>query len=258
MRLPAPVLSWSLVIATSLGAHAAVFGGLRAPGAARAATRRAPTLVEMTVPPPPPAVATPAEPARPRAAPVARRIARAAPAHRPSAAPPPSAPPPEAPPAVQAETPADFTGTTLTAGAGAGWASATGNGAAMRGPAGAPGARVAGRRAAPSAGGVDEGPPVVGAADLSRPPEAPDLTGALERLYPPEARRNGMSGRAVVRAIVLPDGRLRDLSVVSATAPAFGDACRQALRASVWTAPVSRDGKPAATAVAYTCRFEVK
>ena len=46
----------------------------------------------------------------------------------------------------QAETPADFSGTTLTNdGPGEGWASAVGNGEAMHGPIGRPGAKVTNR-----------------------------------------------------------------------------------------------------------------
>jgi TonB family protein len=189
----------------------------------------------------------PAAPA-PKAPKLAMARAPRASAPKPAAAPPPSAP-------VE-ETPADFTGTTLT-NDGAGWASATGNGQAMGGPVGRPGARVTGRHldGAPPA---DEGPKVVSVGDLSRPPSPPDLAPVLERTYPQAARQKGLPGKAVVRARIMPDGSTRELSLVSETGPGFGEACRQALRSSRWTAPVDRGGQSVSTYVSYTCRFEVR
>ena len=168
--------------------------------------------------------------------------------------------PKAATPPPEAETPADFSGTTLTNdGPGPGWASAVGNGQAMHGPIGTPGAKVVGR----SRDGV-EGPsrgadaPIVPLASLSRPPAPPDLNAALERHYPEAARRQGTPGEAVLKARVTAEGRVRDLVVVSESAPGFGDACRATLRESVWSAPLDASGRPVATFVTYTCRFEVR
>ena len=82
----------------------------------------------------------------------------------------------------------------------------------------------------------------------------------LERLYPAEARRRGLHGKAVVRARVMPDGRLREIALVSESAAGagFGEACRQTLDGSRWSAPIDRDGKPVSTFINYTCRFEVQ
>src|SRR5437773_138094 len=130
MRTRTQVLLWSGVSVASLFIHLAAFGGLstthRADGFG--GKRKRPTLVEMEVqkkaPPPPPAVEAP------RSAAKAPRLALARPAR--VNAPRPAAPLPAAAPPPAAETPADFTGTTLTNdGPGPGWASATGNGAAM-------------------------------------------------------------------------------------------------------------------------------
>ena len=173
---------------------------------------------------------------------------------------PPRAVEPAAPP-PQAETPADFSGVTLTNdGPGPGWGSAVGNGEAMHGPIGTRGAKVTGRSRAGGAGAGTgpAGPPVVALGSLSRPPAPPDLNGALERHYPAEARRQGTPGQAVLKARVLPDGHVRDLVLVSQSAPGFGDACRATLRESVWSAPLDKTGQPVATFVTYTCRFEVR
>jgi protein TonB len=257
MRTRTQALIWTGVCGASLFVHVAAFGGLgasRSDGFGRPHKR--PTTVEMEMAPPkaPP----PPEPAKPAAAPKAR-LAVARPARvnalRPAAPPPPHA----APPPV-AETPADFTGTTLTNdGPGPGWASATGNGAAMHGPVGTPGAKVTGRSVAGApAAPVDPGPAVVGVADLSRPPSPPDMAGPLERAYPGEARKKGLSGKAVVRARIMPDGGARELAMLSESSVGFGEACKQTLRGSRWSPPVDRNGQAVSTYVAYTCRFEVR
>jgi periplasmic protein TonB len=260
MRRRTEIAIWSLVVVTSLGVHAAAFGGLAgraAGGGAGAKQRRSPALVEMSVPPapppPPPPPAAP-RPAAPRAAPriaTARAPARTAP--RP--APPPAS---EAPPPA-AETPADFTGVTMTNdGPGPGWASTTGNGQAMNGPAGRPGARVTGRSADGDPSSTRRGPPVVAAGDLSRAPEPPELSDALARAYPAEARSRGIEGRAVVRARIMPDGRVRELALLNESAPGFGAACQETLRGSSWSPPIDRDARPVSTFINYTCRFQVQ
>src|SRR3954454_7257980 len=94
----------ALLLVISAAAHVALFGGLGRSGHRPLAKARKKPPTEVTVsvaPPPPPPAPTEAKPA-PKA--VAHKTAVRAPA------PPPGAPPP--PP--QAETPADFSGTTLT------------------------------------------------------------------------------------------------------------------------------------------------
>jgi TonB family protein len=100
--------------------------------------------------------------------------------------------------------------------------------------------------------------PVVALASLSRPPEPPDLNAALERHYPDAARKQGTPGQAVLKARITPEGQVRDMVVVSQSAPGFGDACRATLRESTWSPPLDRDGQPVATFISYTCRFEVR
>jgi TonB family protein len=197
---------------------------------------------------PPPEAPKPAA-TRPRVA-VARAMAR----HRAAEARPTAAEPPAA-----AETLADFTGQTLTNdGRGAGWASATGNGQKMNGPLGRPGARVTRRVVEGTPGGTGNGPTVVGLGDLSRTPVAPDLADKLAAAYPREARAKGLEGKAVVRARITPEGQVRELAVVSETAPGFGAACKATLQGSTWTAPVDRGGRAVSTVISYTCRFNVR
>jgi TonB family protein len=146
---------------------------------------------------------------------------------------------------------ADFTGVTLTNdGASAtGWASAVANGQPSKEPAALP-------RPAPAAP-APEGPPIVAPTDLRRPPQAPGLDEALARNYPEQERRQGLTGVAVVRARILADGHVRPLRVVSASAPAFAEACKRTLADSRWSQPLDREARPCATDISYTCRFEL-
>jgi outer membrane biosynthesis protein TonB len=239
----------ALLCVVSLGVHVGLMAGIgKVNRGAGPRLQRRPAEVTMTVQPAKPAPPPPAAKApEPKAAP--KRLAvKAAPRAVETAAPPPP----------QAETPADFSGVTLTNdGPGPGWASATGNGQAMKGPIGTPGAKVTGRSIA-GGGEAPQAPPVVALGSVSRPPVPPDLNGALERHYPAEARRQGTPGQAVLKARILPDGHVRDMVLLSQSAPGFGDACRATLRESVWSAPLDKAGQSVATFVTYTCRFEVR
>jgi periplasmic protein TonB len=240
----------ALLVLISIAAHVALFGGLGRGGHHGDAKprKRPPTEMTVTVKPPPPAPPPPEAKPAPR---TAQKIAARAPA------PPPDAPPPPPP---EAETPADFSGTTLTNdGPGPGWASAVGSGETMRGPIGRPGAKVTGRQREGAEGASPvKAAPVVALASLSRPPAPPDLNDALERHYPEAARKQGTPGQAVLKARITAEGQVRDLVVVSQSAPGFGDACRATLRESAWSPPLDREGEPVATFVSYTCRFEVR
>jgi TonB family protein len=256
MRNGTKTASWAGVVLASVAMHAVAFGGLGhgGRGGERATRKRLPATVEMTVAPPrepPPPLAEAPRPAapKPRLA-MARRAAKV----RSAETPPPAAEPPAA-----AETLADFTGQTLTNdGPGPGWSSAVGNGQKMNGPVGRPGARVSHRVVDGTPGGTGSGPPVVGLGDLSRIPVAPYLSDKLAAAYPPDARAKGIEGKAVVKARITPDGQVRDLAVVSETAPGFGAACKATLHASEWTPPIDRDGHAVSTVINYTCRFNVE
>ena len=182
----------------------------------------------------------------------AQKIAARAPAP-----PPPDAPPPPPP---EAETPADFSGTTLTNdGPGDGWASAVGNGEAMRGPIGRPGAKVTGRA---RDGAAEPSPakaaPVVALASLSRPPAPPDLNDALERHYPEAARKQGTPGQAVLKARITAEGQVRDWSSCRRARPGSATPAARRCASRPGAAPLDRDGQPVATFISYTCRFEVR
>jgi protein TonB len=250
---------WSTgLLLISLAIHVAAVVSIGKGPAHPPRKERAPTLVTMTIEPAKRAPSTSAEseaspagrPAAPKHTPV-RAVKAVVAAPRPAATEP------------VAETPADFTGVTLTNdGPGAGWASATGNGATMNRPIGTPGARVTGRSRTGTTGGAppgpkSDGPPILALADLSKPPRAPILSDMLERNYPDGARQRGMSGRAVLRMRVMPDGHLRDLIVVAESEGGFGEACRRTLRDSLWSPPLDREARPVSTFVSYTCTFEV-
>jgi TonB family protein len=256
MRNGTKAASWAGIVLASLGMHAVAFGGLGHGGwgGESVSHKRRPATVEMTVAPSKAPSPPPVESPKPAAS--KPRLAVARPAAKAHAA---TTPPPTAEPPAAAEALADFTGQTLTNdGPGAGWSSATGNGQPMDGPVGRPGARVTRRVVEGTSGGKGSEPPVVGLGDLSRIPAAPDLSGKLAAAYPADARARGVEGKAVVRARITPEGRARDLALISETANGFGAACEATLRGSEWSPPLNRSGQAVSTVINYTCRFTVK
>jgi protein TonB len=105
---------------------------------------------------------------------------------------------------------------------------------------------------------VDPGPPLVPAKSLGRMPRAPALDRELERNYPADARRAGISGSATLRLQVMPDGRLGRVQQVSESHPGFGPACERTVRAARWDPPLDREGHAVATEIKYVCKFEVR
>ena len=101
-------------------------------------------------------------------------------------------------------------------------------------------------------------PALVPVGDLSAKPSPPALGPALERNYPADARRRGLSGSAKVRARVDPDGVVRRVSLLEESAPGFGSACSKTLSGSRWAAPRDKAGRAVATEIRYTCRFVVE
>jgi outer membrane biosynthesis protein TonB len=240
------------LVVISLAVHGVAIAAMRSKHAAPQPTPRAPTLVTMTVTPakPEPKPIAAAEPEAARAAPRINPKRTARPAKAVVA----SAPQPAAEPA------ADFTGVTLTNEAGA-WTTPVGNGAAMTGPIGTAGARVTGRSRAGASGATEiaapRGASTVAVGDLSQPPRAPGLSDKLQRNYPEDARSRGLSGKAVMRLRVMPNGHVQDLVVVTESAGGFGEACKRTLRDSVWSPPLDLGARPVSTLVSYTCTFEV-
>lgn len=171
--------------------------------------------------------------------------------------PPPVAPTEEPPGPPAEETPFDFTGVTLTGDTG-GWSTAVGNGQAMRGPVGKPGAKVTGRAATGTPEG-EVGPRVVAEADLSRKPAVPsEMNANLERYYPAQAKQQGIEGFAVVSLRILPSGDVSRVRVKRESFQGFGEACRKALAEERWAVPLDRAGQPVAFDIpSFTCKFEV-
>ena len=248
----------AIVAVASVLTHVALYLALRSDRPPRAPAHR-PTLVTIEVAPPPPVPTVPPPSPAPRPVPPAALPARIARAHLDSPAPRARpAPAPAAVPAPPDPVPvADLTGVTLTNdGTGAGWSSAVGNGGAMVGPIGRAGhaGPAAPTRGPAGAAGVSFTP----LADLRRRPEPPDLDAALEHNYPEQARREGLTGSAVVRARILPSGVIAAIQPLSASAPTFADACRRTLAGSRWSPPIDAVGHPCTTEIRYTCRFELR
>jgi len=270
-RTPAEALRLYAFGAVSLGAHVvgaiALFllpltGWLDDPPQAIAIE-----LVEPPRPVPEPTPEPEPEPEEPAAAePIVEPEPEPEPVRRrPRAAPPPAETPPEEAPPPAEETIADFSGMTLTNDNGAGWQSATGNGGAMEGPIGRPGAEVTGRNrrgvrgGTPGGTGSGEGEDLlVPPADLSRRPAPPAsrLRDLLRRNYPREAQNQGIDGDARVRVRVEADGRVRTLAVLSEDHAGFGAACRRTIReGGRWGAPQDRRGNAVATITTFRCTF---
>jgi len=101
-------------------------------------------------------------------------------------------------------------------------------------------------------------PTFVPLASLKRAPRSPaGLDAELEKNYPSEARRSGISGNAVLKVELQPDGRVGRVDVVSESYAGFGQACTRTVKSARWEPPLDRDGHPVATEIKYVCRFEV-
>lgn len=202
------------------------------------------------------------EPALPDPDPIVPEIPRP----RPPAAPE-EPPPAEEEPAQLDETVADFTGETLTNENGLSWASPVGNGQAVEGPLGRPGALVTGRErrgardGAIGGHGQGDASGLVPVSDLSRRPVPPNdrLEELLEQTMPREARNLGLAGSARIQVQVEADGRVRVLRVLSEDHDGFGRACQEAVRrGGPWGPGLDREGDGAATVIPFRCTFSVR
>jgi len=203
-----------------------------------------PTVIELAEAPEPPRAPEPTPEAPERAPSELRQAARPRPAGAPRPASRASTPS-EAPPS---EAPIDFTNTTF---------SSEGPGLAIGGGgSGGPAVRTAAPAIASAV--IPAGPRFVPASSLSRGPRAPGLDAALERNYPPDARRNGVAGKAMLRVAILSDGRVGPVKQLSESSAGFGEACAKTVRAARWEPPLDREGRPVATEITYACKFEVR
>jgi len=169
---------------------------------------------------------------------------------------------PTPPPAAQ-EVVEDFTGVTLTnENADSSWSSAAGNGASSDKPLG-PIGKNTGKSKEGTIGGAVGGTEkdavrTVGAGDLSERPTPPDLDKKLEQFYPPNAKRQGIEGYAVLKARINPDGSVSNITVVSESGPGFGAGCKSTLKGSIWGPPRDKQGRPVAHWIPYRCEFQMR
>lgn len=262
-----------MTLALSVGIHAYAFFATPEFTPAKAASPPEANMITFTVAPPkiepapePEIEPEPAAPAEAAAPPPAAEPEPHDPA--PSVPEPPSAP--ESEPSVEpqtepapspAPTPAELTGSTLASLDGPGWDAPKGSGGERR-EALLPGVsrRVVStsrriRHPAPQA--APQAPPVLALAELSKHPVPPSLAQALERNYPNDARRQGQSGEAKVRARIESNGQVKLAKVAFESAQGFGAACLTTLLGSQWSAPLDKKGKPVATWVSYRCKFRI-
>jgi protein TonB len=230
------------VLAASVGLHVAMFAVLPDAPPRLVRAPETPSLVEVSSEPPKPKEAPPPEPpptpATTAVRPTTMNRASVAPAQAIATAAP-TGPVSDVLPgvAVDGDGPADFTASVISN--------------AAPGPA----PKVVVTTSAPI---VPAEPKMVPASSLSRRPGAPGLDAELEKNYPIEARRSGVSGTAKLRVQILSDGRVGRVDRVSESYAGFGDACAKTVRAARWEPPLDKDGRAVATEIVYVCKFEIR
>jgi len=159
--------------------------------------------------------------------------------------------------------PPELTGQTLATDEGEGFEAPAGSGRSRQGPIRAGVSRAVqkptkkAKRRKKKKAKAKRAAKAVPLAKLSKKPVPPSLGNALKRNYPPDAKRQGKSGEAKVRARIEADGRIRLAKVSFESASGFGSACRKTLLSSKWSAPVNRVGKQVPTWVSYRCKFRI-
>lgn len=247
------VLPLPAILIASLAIHAGAI--LFAPGGGK--LEAPPALVsvvtiearELEPPPPPPPPPSPTT--EPEVAPSPRPLVAAA---RPAAAP--KAAPADPSPAPVADVPVDLTSTVLS-NDGPGIAVAARASGVPEGQGSGGGGNLLSAPPPPPAP-APSGPRLVAVGDLSRRPRPPSFDSALERNYPLEARRAGVSGQAILRLRILADGRVGRVEPISESFQGFARACEATVRSAPWGPPIDREGAAVATEITYTCVFEVR
>jgi len=256
MRVPSRVkgFGWTFSIAIHM---AALFGLLGSKDDAKAATHHSVVSFSIAEPPTVEKQSPPAQTPQkvfstvPRTVPHAPKTV-AVPLEPPS---PPSAPPPP--------TATELAGVTLTSQDGSGSSVVTGNGLAIESPilptviASTP-TPISEDRARPVAVAISRrSDDLVPLRDLTDKPQPPALGAKLLEHYPPNAKRQGLAGKAKVRARIEADGTVRQATIIIESSTGFGAACQQTLLGSKWTPPRDKTGRPVPTQVHYTCNFRV-
>jgi len=180
-----------------------------------------------------------------------------------SVEPPSEEPPPESetPPPPAEEAPIDFPGLTLTSADGVGsWSTIVGTGESFKGPVAAP-RKKTNTAAVGSGNGTGKGSGNLSRVvkkDLSRPPVPPtNMDQTLVRNYPLLARKQGIEGTAVMRARITATGQIATVTLIRETFNGFGQACEKTIKSGRWRPKLDKRGRPIATDITYTCRFEV-
>ncbi|MEN9579186.1 MAG: hypothetical protein RJA70_2195 [Pseudomonadota bacterium] len=132
---------------------------------------------------------------------------------------------------------------------------------------GSPGSETAGAQARAGASGTPRHPlspargpaplDAVALADLSLKPQPPNLDSSLRRHYPAQLQAQGVEGEALVRAKILPTGKVGQVALLFESDPGFGQACLQTVRDSVWSSPRDAAGAEVSTQVRYRCQFRI-
>lgn len=87
--------------------------------------------------------------------------------------------------------------------------------------------------------------------------EAPVLLIRVSPGYPETARRAGLQGRVVLRAVIGLDGGVEDVRVASATSPLFEDSAREAVRRWKYR-PARAGGEPVRVYLTVTVDFRLR
>jgi TonB family protein len=105
---------------------------------------------------------------------------------------------------------------------------------------------------------IDPAPRVSPSAYQPQPPSPPgNLDRRLREYYPVEMIRIGEEGSAKVRLTVLRDGSVGNLVVSESSAPAFGQACVNMLRNTLWKPATDRSGQTTDFPTTFNCAFEI-
>ena len=204
----------------------------------RPSARPAPVVVEFEAARPPPAPAPPLRPPAERPMPRRVAVAKLPPPAEPLPLPPPNEPPPPAAPAARA---VPRVGVSLSSTAtGGGFAVGVGN--TLHGKA----SEVAADPRAVKPYAADT--PAVRLSAQPRVVERPEIP------YPPEARRDGLEGRVVLLLRIDSEGRVAAAHLLSAPAPALGEAARAAALRFRFTPPML-DGEAVETEIRFTYTF---
>jgi protein TonB len=248
-RIPNAAMLGFMLLA-SAGLHVLMAGGLNRSRGHRAASPARPirvTVAPRPIPPPPKVVEEPAPPVLP---PIHRRVTTS----RSAASPPTLNPPPEIPtppdPAPAAEAPLLMPGVAL---------SATSVGGTMKvGIGGSPRGTPSGQSAGEGSAKPYHAREFSEAYGLTEEPTFLDNVSAeqVRRFYPEDARREKVEAVVHAKLLVDDDGSVVQIKILDDPGRGFGKAAKQLARLYKFK-PARVDGRPVATEIVFTIRFEL-